>query len=56
MQNLLRWFFVAKNVYVFLPNLCMLPCYVKHTFGELIIIFGLSEIFNLNLCMFSFVN
>jgi hypothetical protein len=46
--------FVAKNNYVFLPNLCMLSCYV--TSGELIIIFGLTEICILNLCMISFVN
>jgi hypothetical protein len=48
--------FVAKNIYVFVPNLCMLSCYVKYTSGELIMIFGVTEIFILNLCMFSFIN
>jgi hypothetical protein len=48
--------FVAKNIYVLVPNLCMLSCCVKPTSGELIRIAGLSEMFILNLCMFCFVN
>jgi hypothetical protein len=48
--------FVAKDIYVFVPNLCILSCYVKTTPGELIMSFGLTEIVILNFCMFSIVN
>jgi hypothetical protein len=49
--------FVAKNIYVFVPNLCMLSrdVMLEHTSSELIMIFGLSEIIILKLCMFSVV-
>jgi hypothetical protein len=47
--------FVAKNNYVFLPNFCMWSFYARYTSGELIKILYLSEVFILDICLFSFV-
>jgi hypothetical protein len=48
--------FVAKNIYVLCPTCACYLAMSKHTSGELIMIFGLTEIFILNLGLFSFVN
>jgi hypothetical protein len=48
--------FVAKNIYFLCPTCACCLVMPNHTSGELIMIFGLSEIIILNLCMFSFVN